>query len=51
MKHHLRAAAVLLLALAVRPVVADVVRLAILDGIGCAESVSSPAGEFGAYGR
>ena len=30
---------------------ADVVRLAILDGIGCAESVSSPAGEFGAYGR
>jgi L-aminopeptidase/D-esterase-like protein len=30
---------------------ADVVRLAILDGIGCAESVSTPAGEFGAYGR
>lgn len=30
---------------------ADVVRLAILDGIGCAESVNSPAGEFGAYGR
>uniref|UniRef100_UPI003217D86E P1 family peptidase n=1 Tax=uncultured Arthrobacter sp. TaxID=114050 RepID=UPI003217D86E len=29
---------------------ADVVRLAILDGIGCAESVSTPAGEFGAYG-
>ncbi len=30
---------------------ADVVRLAILDGIGCAEAVSTPAGEFGAYGR
>ena len=30
---------------------ADVVRLAILDGIDCAESVSTPAGEFGAYGR
>ncbi|HEX9226387.1 MAG TPA: P1 family peptidase [Arthrobacter sp.] len=30
---------------------ADVVRLAILDGIGCAESVSTPAGDFGAYGR
>ncbi|MET4133957.1 P1 family peptidase [Pseudarthrobacter sp. PvP090] len=30
---------------------ADVVRLAILDGIDCAEAVSTPAGEFGAYGR
>lgn len=30
---------------------ADVVRLAILDGIECAEAVSTPAGEFGAYGR
>ncbi len=30
---------------------ADVVRLAILDGITCAEAVSTPAGEFGAYGR
>ena len=30
---------------------ADVVRLAILDGINCAEAVSTPAGEFGAYGR
>ena len=30
---------------------ADVVRLAILDGIARAESVSTPAGEFGAYGR
>ena len=30
---------------------ADVVRLAILDGIHCAEAVSTPAGEFGAYGR
>ncbi|MDN4642718.1 P1 family peptidase [Arthrobacter sp. PsM3] len=29
---------------------ADVVRLAILDGIACAEAVSTPAGEFGAYG-
>ena len=29
---------------------ADVVRLAILDGIDCAEAVSTPAGEFGAYG-
>lgn len=29
---------------------ADVVRLAILDGIHCAEAVSTPAGEFGAYG-
>ena len=29
---------------------ADVVRLAILDGITCAEAVSTPAGEFGAYG-
>lgn len=28
---------------------ADVVRLAILDGIICAEAVSTPAGEFGAY--
>ena len=30
---------------------ADVVRLAILDGINCAEAVSTPAGVFGAYGR
>lgn len=30
---------------------ADVVRLAILDGIDRAEAVSTPAGEFGAYGR
>lgn len=30
---------------------ADVVRLAILDGIARAEPVSTPAGEFGAYGR
>ncbi|MEO3934090.1 P1 family peptidase [Micrococcaceae bacterium Sec7.4] len=30
---------------------ADVVRLAILDGIACAEAVSTPAGDFGAYGR
>lgn len=30
---------------------ADVVRLAIMDGINCAEAVSTPAGEFGAYGR
>ncbi|MDP9982111.1 L-aminopeptidase/D-esterase-like protein [Pseudarthrobacter oxydans] len=30
---------------------ADVVRLAILDGVACAEAVSTPAGEFGAYGR
>ena len=30
---------------------ADVVRLAILDGISRAEAVSTPAGEFGAYGR
>ncbi|BCW67978.1 hypothetical protein NicSoilB4_27410 [Arthrobacter sp. NicSoilB4] len=30
---------------------ADVVRLAILDGISRAEPVSTPAGEFGAYGR
>lgn len=29
---------------------ADVVRLAILDGVRSAESVSSPAGEYGAYG-
>ena len=29
---------------------ADVVRLAILDGIARAEPVSTPAGEFGAYG-
>jgi L-aminopeptidase/D-esterase-like protein len=29
---------------------ADVVRLAILDGIDCAEAVSTPAGDFGAYG-
>lgn len=29
---------------------ADVVRLAILDGISSAEAVSTPAGEFGAYG-
>lgn len=29
---------------------ADVVRLAILDGIACAEAVSTQAGEFGAYG-
>ena len=28
---------------------ADVVRLAILDGVGSAESVTTPAGEFGAY--
>jgi len=30
---------------------ADVVRLAILDGIARAEAVSTPAGDFGAYGR
>ena len=30
---------------------ADAVRLAILDGIDCAEPVSTPAGEFSAYGR
>ncbi|MDI3211483.1 P1 family peptidase [Arthrobacter sp. AL12] len=30
---------------------ADVVRLAILDAIDCAEAVTTPAGEFGAYGR
>ncbi|MDR7082203.1 L-aminopeptidase/D-esterase-like protein [Arthrobacter ginsengisoli] len=30
---------------------ADVVRLAILDGITSADSVSTPGGEFGAYGR
>lgn len=30
---------------------ADVVRLAILDGITRAEAVSTPAGDFGAYGR
>ena len=30
---------------------ADVVRLAILDGIASAVAVSTPAGEFGAYGR
>ena len=29
---------------------ADVVRLAILDGVASAESVSTPAGDFGAYG-
>lgn len=29
---------------------ADVVRLAILDGVRSAEAVSTPAGEFGAYG-
>ncbi|WP_024366111.1 P1 family peptidase [Arthrobacter sp. TB 26] len=30
---------------------ADVVRLAILDGIARADAVSTPAGDFGAYGR
>lgn len=30
---------------------ADVVRFAILDGIDAAESVVTPAGEYGAYGR
>ncbi|MDR6413599.1 P1 family peptidase [Pseudarthrobacter sulfonivorans] len=30
---------------------ADVVRLAILDGVQSAEAVSTPAGEYGAYGR
>ncbi|MDJ0352817.1 P1 family peptidase [Pseudarthrobacter sp. PH31-O2] len=30
---------------------ADVVRLAILDGIASARAVSTPAGHFGAYGR
>lgn len=30
---------------------ADVVRLAILDGIAAAEPVVTPAGEYGAYGR
>jgi L-aminopeptidase/D-esterase-like protein len=29
---------------------ADVVRLAILDGVSSAEAVSTPAGEYGAYG-
>ncbi|TLM85450.1 P1 family peptidase [Pseudarthrobacter sp. NamE2] len=29
---------------------ADVVRLAILDGVASAEAVSTPAGDFGAYG-
>jgi L-aminopeptidase/D-esterase-like protein len=29
---------------------ADVVRLAILDGVGSAEAVSTPAGDYGAYG-
>jgi L-aminopeptidase/D-esterase-like protein len=28
---------------------ADVVRLAILDGVQSAEAVSTPAGEYGAY--
>lgn len=30
---------------------ADVVRLAILDGVASAEPVSTPAGDYGAYGR
>jgi L-aminopeptidase/D-esterase-like protein len=29
---------------------ADVVRLAILDGVGSAKAVSTPAGDYGAYG-
>ncbi|KUM33813.1 P1 family peptidase [Arthrobacter sp. EPSL27] len=37
--------------IALQSAAADVVRLAILDGIACAEPVSTPAGDFGAYGR
>lgn len=37
--------------IALQSAAADVVRLAILDGIARAEPVSTPAGDFGAYGR
>ena len=37
--------------IALQSAAAEVVRLAILDGIDRAEAVSTPAGEFGAYGR